>query len=458
MTTSPLTAGRDRRRPQAVPRRLAAARAGPTTTRRSTTSSDANGSAATGWSSGARRTRRRPGTYFLATIDDEPLLIARGRDGELRAFYNVCRHRGTAVVEEPCGSAVRFQCPYHAWIYDLEGKLVRAKHTDDLDDFEMKDFGLVAVRMETWQGFVFVCLVAGDAAAHRLARRPAAASRPVRLRRAPCRAHGHVRGRHELEVRRRELQRVLPLPGHPPPAQQADAVRPRRRLRPDRAVAGRLDGARRRRRDDGRRRRPSRAAGRRSPGMTPVDERRIYYYLVWPTDVPVDPPGLPARPSARAGGPRPHADHLPVAVRARDDRGARLRPVRRDRVLGPDQPPGLARLRAAAARDAVAELAGRPLLEPGAERPRVRPDGGRPLRERRHQLAAHGPPALRRARRRRTATSRRSRARSRPCACRAPSNGVLGVAVRGRARQARRAAAQVAAAAPSATAAGRARR
>lgn len=83
------------------------------------------------------------GTYFLAAIDDEQLLIARGRDGELRAFYNVCRHRGTAVVEESCGSAVRFQCPYHAWIYDLEGNLVRAKHTEDLEDFSLDDFGLV---------------------------------------------------------------------------------------------------------------------------------------------------------------------------------------------------------------------------------------------------------------------------------------------------------------------------
>ena len=64
------------------------------------------------------------------------------RDGVLRAFYNVCQHRGTAVVEEQCGKAVRFQCPYHAWIYDLDGKLIRAKHTEDLDDFSFDTFGL----------------------------------------------------------------------------------------------------------------------------------------------------------------------------------------------------------------------------------------------------------------------------------------------------------------------------
>ena len=98
------------------------------------------------------------GTYFLAEVDDEALIVVRARDGVLRAFYNVCRHRGTAVVEEPCGKAVRFQCPYHAWIYDLDGSLMRAKHTDDLDDFSLDEYGLAPVRLATWQGFVFVSL------------------------------------------------------------------------------------------------------------------------------------------------------------------------------------------------------------------------------------------------------------------------------------------------------------
>lgn len=99
-----------------------------------------------------------PGTYLLAQVDGEDLVIVRARDGLLRAFYNVCRHRGTAVVEEACGKVVRFQCPYHAWIYDLDGKLIRAKHTDDLEGFSFEEFGLASVRLETWQGFVFVNL------------------------------------------------------------------------------------------------------------------------------------------------------------------------------------------------------------------------------------------------------------------------------------------------------------
>jgi glycine betaine catabolism A len=99
-----------------------------------------------------------PGTYFVTEIDGESIVVVRGRDGELRAFYNVCRHRGTAVVEEPCGKVIRFQCPYHAWIYDLDGKLVRAKHTDDLEEFCRDEYGLAPIRLEIWQGFVFLNL------------------------------------------------------------------------------------------------------------------------------------------------------------------------------------------------------------------------------------------------------------------------------------------------------------
>jgi Rieske 2Fe-2S family protein len=95
---------------------------------------------------------------MLVELDDDPLIVVRGRDGVLRAFHNVCRHRGTAVAEEPCGKVVRFQCPYHSWIYDLDGSLIRAKHTDDLDDFAFEDYGLAQVRLDTWQGFIFLNL------------------------------------------------------------------------------------------------------------------------------------------------------------------------------------------------------------------------------------------------------------------------------------------------------------
>jgi Rieske 2Fe-2S family protein len=99
-----------------------------------------------------------PGSYFTVDLVGEPLLVVRGPDARLRAFYNVCRHRGTAVVEAECGKLVRLQCPYHAWIYDLEGNLVRAKHMEDVEDFSLGEFGLTSLRLETWDGFVFVNL------------------------------------------------------------------------------------------------------------------------------------------------------------------------------------------------------------------------------------------------------------------------------------------------------------
>ena len=97
-----------------------------------------------------------PGTFVLLDHLGESVILVRGRDGVLRAFYNVCRHRGTAVEERECGTAVRFQCPYHAWIYDLDGRLVRAKHTEDLEDFSLDTFGLTPIRCETWGGFVYL--------------------------------------------------------------------------------------------------------------------------------------------------------------------------------------------------------------------------------------------------------------------------------------------------------------
>jgi Rieske 2Fe-2S family protein len=98
------------------------------------------------------------GEYFLATVAGESLIVVRAPDARLRAFYNVCRHRGSQILEEPAGRVVRFQCPYHAWVYDLDGRLARAAQTDDLVDFEPAENSLVPARCETWQGFVFVSL------------------------------------------------------------------------------------------------------------------------------------------------------------------------------------------------------------------------------------------------------------------------------------------------------------
>jgi Rieske 2Fe-2S family protein len=133
-----------------------------------------------------------PGTYLLARVAGEGVIVVRGRDGTARAFNNVCRHRGSTLLDEPAdgagsGKLVRIQCPYHAWIYDLDGSLKRAPHTDEIEDFAAADNGLFPVRLETWAGFLFVNLDAdAEPLADYLADLPAAVERyPIAgLRRA----------------------------------------------------------------------------------------------------------------------------------------------------------------------------------------------------------------------------------------------------------------------------------
>jgi choline monooxygenase len=72
-----------------------------------------------------------PGNYITTEIGGEPIVIVRGNDGELRAFFNVCRHHAAAVMTEPEGCAAQLRCPYHGWTYSLEGEL---KGTPDFND------------------------------------------------------------------------------------------------------------------------------------------------------------------------------------------------------------------------------------------------------------------------------------------------------------------------------------
>jgi Rieske 2Fe-2S family protein len=104
-----------------------------------------------------------PGDYMLATVAGESLIIVRDREGELHAFYNVCRHRGTRLCAEQRGHlSGTIQCPYHAWTYRLDGRLIGAPHMADTPGFDTADFPLHAVALARWEGFVFVNL-ASDA-------------------------------------------------------------------------------------------------------------------------------------------------------------------------------------------------------------------------------------------------------------------------------------------------------
>jgi len=98
-----------------------------------------------------------PGDYFTAEVAGEPLLFARGADGILRGFYNVCRHRAGPPAEG-CGSRKVFRCGYHGWTYSLDGRLLNAPEMDGTAGFDHSQFGLEPVPIGEWGAWVFVNL------------------------------------------------------------------------------------------------------------------------------------------------------------------------------------------------------------------------------------------------------------------------------------------------------------
>ena len=100
---------------------------------------------------------RKPGDYFTTNLCGEPLLIVRDAEGELRGFYNVCRHRAGPPAEG-CGSRKVFRCGYHGWTYGLDGALLNAPEMEGTEDFRFEDFRLRCVGVGEWEGQVFVNL------------------------------------------------------------------------------------------------------------------------------------------------------------------------------------------------------------------------------------------------------------------------------------------------------------
>lgn len=97
------------------------------------------------------------GDHLVASVAARPVLIVRGHDGTVRAFYNVCRHRGGPVAPK-AGHPDMLQCRYHGWTYRLDGMLRGVPHFNRTELFDKKDYGLLPVRLETWQGLLFVNL------------------------------------------------------------------------------------------------------------------------------------------------------------------------------------------------------------------------------------------------------------------------------------------------------------
>src|SRR5580658_6625105 len=99
-----------------------------------------------------------PGEFFTFDLAGEPLIVVRGADNQLRAFYNVCRHHAAAVATAPCGVAQHLRCPYHGWTYGLDGTLKGAPEFAGVCNFDRAKNGLVPIRVATWEQFVFVSL------------------------------------------------------------------------------------------------------------------------------------------------------------------------------------------------------------------------------------------------------------------------------------------------------------
>src|SRR5260221_791458 len=104
----------------------------------------------------------RPGDYPTLDFLNEPLVAVRGPDGGVKAFFNVCRHRASRLLDGGSGQCPgRIVCPYHAWTYDLEGRLTNIPHRKEFVDFSPDQYGLKTIESEIYKGFVFVRLKPG---------------------------------------------------------------------------------------------------------------------------------------------------------------------------------------------------------------------------------------------------------------------------------------------------------
>lgn len=109
----------------------------------------------------------RPGSFVCTTVAGESILLTRDGDDTLRAFYNVCRHRGARLCDEPRGERASVRCPYHAWTYGLDGRLLGAPMMPELTAhaFDLELAALVAVELECWGGMIWLRLGGGTGSA-----------------------------------------------------------------------------------------------------------------------------------------------------------------------------------------------------------------------------------------------------------------------------------------------------
>ena len=186
----------------------------------------------------ARGRRGRAGVVRATSVGDVPVVLVRDREDTLRAFLNVCRHRGS-IVCEGAGTRETLQCPYHAWTYGLDGRLITAPRGNREGGIDKDELGLVPLAARHLGAADLRQPGPGGRAARGLPRRHPGADRGrgYRPRRAALPAALGVRARVQLEGLRRELPRVLPLPDRPPGVLRRHGRDPRMRTCSRRAPA-----------------------------------------------------------------------------------------------------------------------------------------------------------------------------------------------------------------------------
>src|SRR5947209_10890891 len=117
----------------------------------------------TSWQFAARIDQlNKPGDYVTGEVAGEPIVVVRGGDNSLRAFFNVCRHHAAAVMTERAGHANQMRCPYHGWTYSLEGELKGTPDFTGVCDFDRANNGLIPIDVATREQWVFVRIGGGQ--------------------------------------------------------------------------------------------------------------------------------------------------------------------------------------------------------------------------------------------------------------------------------------------------------
>jgi len=105
---------------------------------------------------GREQAMATPGSYQVEEVGPESIIMIRQDDGDIKAFYNVCQHRGSRLLFSPEGEAAAFSCPYHGWTYAIDGKLTAAQDPEDFPQNPCEHIQLVELACETFAGFVWV--------------------------------------------------------------------------------------------------------------------------------------------------------------------------------------------------------------------------------------------------------------------------------------------------------------